>query len=236
MMLDLQREIRALRNPEKAKVLAGFFKTGPGQYGEGDKFLGVTVPQTRFVIKKYSKLSLDEIGELLQSEFHEERLAALLILVFQFQNGNDKIQKSIFEFYLQNTGRINSWDLVDLSAPQIVGAVLAGKPKDILFALAGSKSLWERRIAMVATFFEIKNGRGQTTLAIAEKLLNDKHDLMHKAVGWMLREVGKRCSQKEEEIFLQKYAQTMPRTMLRYAIERFDEKKRQQYLKYGKGI
>lgn len=223
-----------MKNPEKAKVLAGFFKTGKGHYGEGDKFLGIAVPQTRAVIKKYKDLILTEIKQVLQSEFHEERLAAVLIMVGQYEKGGSKIRKNIFEFYLKNAKQINNWDLVDLSAHQIVGGFLADKPKDILFRLADSKILWERRIAMVATFFEIKNGKSETALAIAEKLLTDKHDLMHKAAGWMLREVGKRCSQKEEEVFLKKHAATMPRTMLRYAIERFDEDKRQYYLKYKK--
>ncbi|NTV40714.1 MAG: DNA alkylation repair protein [Candidatus Moranbacteria bacterium] len=228
--MKIKKELKQLANPEKAKVLAGFFKTGKGQYGEGDKFLGITVPQTRAVTKKYWQLPLAEIQELLKSAFHEERLAALLILVAQFEKGDEKKRKKIFDLYLKNTRWINSWDLVDLSADKIVGAYLSDKPKDILFKLAKSKLLWERRIAMLATFHEIKNGRSETALAIAEKLLNDKEDLMHKAVGWMLREVGKRCSQKEEEVFLRKYAKVMPRTMLRYAIERFKEGKRQEYL------
>lgn len=228
---QLQKDLRTLKNPEKAKVLAGFFKTGKGQYGEGDKFLGISVPQTRTVVKEFAELSLVEIAKLLQSAFHEERLASLLILTQQYKKGNAQKQKSIFEFYLKNAKRINSWDLVDLSADKIVGAHLFGKSKKILFKFIESESLWERRIAMVSTFHEIKLGKSETALAIAEKLLNDKEDLMHKAVGWMLREVGKRCSQKEEEKFLQKHWNSMPRTTLRYAIERFDEKKRQQYLK-----
>ncbi|NTW27508.1 MAG: DNA alkylation repair protein [Candidatus Moranbacteria bacterium] len=232
MILELQKEMRKLKNPAKAKVLAGFFKTGKGQYGEGDEFLGITVPQTRAAIKKFQQLSLKEIEKLLQSEFHEERLAAILILVFQYAKGDEKNRQSIFEFYLRSNDKINSWDLVDLSAPQIVGEFLTDKSKEILFKLAESKSLWERRIAMVATFTDIKNGKSQTTFAIAEKLLKDKEDLLHKATGWMLREVGKRCSQEEEEIFLKKHAATMPRTMLRYALEHFPEEKRQLYLKY----
>ena len=231
MTLEIQKEIRKLVNPEKAKILAGFFKTGKGQYGEGDKFLGITVPQTRAVVKKYWQLSLAEVQELLKSTFHEERLAALLILVEQYQKGDEKQKKKIFQAYLKNTQWINNWDLVDLTADRIVGAYLADKPKDLLFKLAQSKLLWERRIAMLATFHEIKNGRSEIALAIAEKLLGDQEDLMHKAVGWMLREVGKRCSQKEEEKFLQKYIKVMPRTMLRYAIERFEEGKRLRYLK-----
>lgn len=232
MLSMLQEELRKLKNPAKAKVLAGFFKTGKGQYGEGDKFLGIVVPRIRLTIKKYQNLSLDDIGNVLQSEFHEERLAAALILVSQFENGNEKRQKEVFDFYLKNIGKINNWDLVDSSASQIVGAYFAGKPKDILFELVKSKSLWSRRVAMVSTFHEIKNGKSELALAVAEKLLDDKEDLMHKAVGWMLREVGKRCSLEKEEIFLEKHAATMPRTTLRYALEHFSEDKRRLYLNY----
>jgi len=231
MLKETRKEIRSLANSEKAKILVGFFKTGKGQYGEGDKFLGITVPQTRTVAKKYWQLPLAEVLQLLQSAFHEERLAALLILVLQYQKGDEKQRKKIFQAYLENTQWINNWDLVDLTADRIVGAYLADKPKDLLFKLAQSKLLWERRIAMLATFHEIKNGRSEIALAIAEKLLGDQEDLMHKAVGWMLREVGKRCSQEEEEKFLQKYIKVMPRTTLRYAIERFEEGKRLRYLK-----
>ena len=210
--------------------MAGFFKTGKGQYGEGDKFLGITVPQTRTVAKKYWQLPLAEVLQLLQSAFHEERLAALLIMILQYQKGDEKQKKEIFQAYLENTQWINNWDLVDLTADRIVGAYLDDKTKDLLFKLAQSKLLWERRIAMLATFYEIKKGKSEIALAVAEKLLGDREDLMHKAVGWMLREVGKRCSQKEEEKFLQKYIKVMPRTTLRYAIERFEEGKRRQYL------
>ena len=231
MLKEIRKELRNLANPEKAKILMGFFKTGKGQYGEGDKFLGIMVPQTRLVAKKHAQLPLAEVLQLLQSAFHEERLAALLILVLQYQQGDEKQKKKIFDAYLKNTQWINNWDLVDLTADRIVGAYLSDKPKDILFKLAESKLLWERRIAMLATFHEIKNGRSETALAIAEKLLLDREDLMHKAVGWMLREVGKRCSHQVEEKFLQKYVKLMPRTTLRYAIERFEEGKRLRYLK-----
>ena len=231
MLKEIRKELRNLANPEKAKILMGFFKTGKGQYGEGDKFLGITVPQTRLVAKKHAQLPLAEVLQLLQSAFHEERLAALLILVLQYQQGDEKQKKKIFDAYLKNTQWINNWDLVDLTADRIVGAYLANKPKDLLVKLAKSNMLWERRIAMLATFHEIKNGRSEIALAIAEKLLLDQEDLMHKAVGWMLREVGKRCSQQAEEKFLQKYAKLMSRTTLRYAIERFEEGKRLRYLK-----
>ncbi|MEI8344038.1 MAG: DNA alkylation repair protein [Candidatus Moraniibacteriota bacterium] len=230
MLKELRKEIRSLANPQKARILAGFFKTGKGQYGEGDKFLGITVPQTRTVAKKYWQLPLAEVLQLLQSAFHEERLAALLIMILQYQKGDEKQKKEIFQAYLENTQWINNWDLVDLTADRIVGAYLDDKTKDLLFKLAQSKLLWERRIAMLATFYEIKKGKSEIALAVAEKLLGDREDLMHKAVGWMLREVGKRCSQKEEEKFLQKYIKVMPRTTLRYAIERFEEGKRRQYL------
>lgn len=228
---DFQKEIRKLKNPKKAKVLAGFFKTGKGQYGEGDKFLGVTVPQVRTLIKKFSEMSLSEIVGLLQSEFHEERLGALLIMVKQYKISNKKRKEQIFKTYLANTKKINSWDLVDLSADHIVGAHLSNKSKNILHKLTMSNLLWERRIAMLATFFDIKQGKCEIALLIAEKLLDDKEDLMHKAVGWMLREVGKRCGEAKEEEFLQKNLGKMSRTTLRYAIERFEEEKRQRYLK-----
>ena len=221
-------------NPEKAKVLSGFFKTGKGQYAEGDIFLGITVPEARKLARKYADMKISEIQELLKSKIHEERLLALMLLVNKFQSGDEKNKEKIFDFYLKNTQHINNWDLVDLSAHEIVGAFLEGKSKAVLVKLASSQSLWEKRIAMVATFYEIRNSRSETTLKIAEKLLHDEHDLIQKAVGWMLREVGKRCSQKEEEIFLDKYALVMPRTMLRYAIERFDEKKRKYYMQLGK--
>jgi 3-methyladenine DNA glycosylase AlkD len=231
MILEIKKEMKKLANPQKAKILAGFFKTGKGQYGEGDKFLGITVPQTRALVKKYWQMPIVETLQLFQSQFHEERLFALLILVRKYEKGDQEMQEKIFKLYLKNAKQINSWDLVDLTADRIVGNYLEGKSKEILFKLAGSKILWERRIAMLATFHEIKNGRSEMTLALAEKLLNDQEDLMHKAVGWMLREVGKRCSQEDEEIFLKKYVKIMPRTMLRYAIERFEEGKRQGYLR-----
>ena len=229
-----QKEIRKMANPEKAKVLIGFFKTGKGGYAETDIFLGITVPETRKLARKYAEMKISETQELLKSKFHEERLLALMLLVNKFKAGDSKTKEKIFNLYLKNTKHINNWDLVDLSAHEIVGAFLERKPKDVLLKLASSQSLWEKRIAMIATFYEIKNGRSQTTLKIAEKLLHDEHDLIQKAVGWMLREVGKRCSQKEEENFLDKYAATMPRTALRYAIERFDEKKRKYYMQLGK--
>ena len=224
----LRKELRSRASPQKAKLLAGFFKTGKGEYGEGDVFLGVTVPETRKIAIKYCDLSLADIAKLIRSEIHEERLLALLILVHKFEEGDDSCRNKIFNFYLKNTKYINNWDLADLTAPKIVGAYLVNRPRGILYKLAGSKSLWERRIAILATYAFIKAGDFKDALIISEILLNDAHDLIHKAVGWMLREVGKR-SQTAEKQFLKKYYKTMSRTMLRYAIERFPERLRKAY-------
>jgi 3-methyladenine DNA glycosylase AlkD len=209
--------------------LQRFFKTGFGQYGEGDIFLGIVVPNTRIVAKKFSDLPLYEIKKILYSRVHEERLCALLLLVEKFNKANDLEQKKIFDFYIKNAKQANNWDLVDLSAPKIVGKYLLDKSKTILYKFAKSKNLWEKRISIVSTYTFIKAGEYKDTFKIAEILMNDKHDLIHKAVGWMLREVGK-ISQKDEEKFLQKYYKKMPRTTLRYAIEKFPEEKRIKYL------
>jgi 3-methyladenine DNA glycosylase AlkD len=230
MLDDLMEEVKLLANREKAEVLQRFFKTGPGQYGEGDVFVGIVVPLSRKIAKKYASMPDDGILTLLKSKIHEERLIALLILIFQFEKGNEQKKEHIFHIYLQNTAFINNWDLVDLSAEKIVGAYLNGKPKVVLYGLACSESLWERRISIVSTFHYIKQGKYDDTLAIADILLMDREDLIHKAVGWMLREVGKRCSEEAEEIFLRKHSHEMPRTMLRYAIERFNPEKRRFYL------
>lgn len=228
--VSLQQQLKKLANPKKAIDVARFFKTGKGEYGEGDVFLGITVPEIRIVAKQYKDLSLKEIQKLLQSKIHEERLLALIILVNQFKQADEDKQQQIFDLYLSNTKYINNWDLVDASAEYIVGAYLIKRSKTILKTLAQSKSLWERRIAIIATFQFIKQKQHEHTFIIAKILLRDDHDLIHKAVGWMLREVGKRISEAIEETFLQQYYQQMPRTMLRYAIERFDEKKRKKYL------
>jgi 3-methyladenine DNA glycosylase AlkD len=230
MINALRKELKQLADPEKAKILRGFFKTGPGQYGEGDVFLGVVVPASRKIAQKYSGLSRADVLALLKSKFHEERLIALFILLLQFEKSDDQKKEEIFHLYLKHTRWINNWDLVDLSADKIVGAFLEGKSKEILSRLARSKSLWERRIAIIATFHGIKQKRCEETLTIAALLLKDKEDLIHKAVGWMLREVGKRCSEEAEEKFLKKHLKEMPRTMLRYAIERFSPEKRRFYL------
>jgi len=215
----------------KSGGIAKYFKTGPGECAEGDKFLGITVPKIRAAVKKHwREITVAQSAELLRSEYHEERMAALLILAEKFETGDELSRKNIFDLYLANAKFVNNWDLVDLSAPKIAGVYLEDKDKSILLKLAGSKNLWERRIAMLATFRFIKNGDAVMALKIAEMLINDKEDLIHKAVGWMLREVGKHCGQGAEEEFLDKHCKTMPRTALRYAIERFDEKKRQYYL------
>lgn len=229
-LTEVKKELRKNASSDKVKVLARFFKTGKGEYGEGDVFLGVTVPKIRLVSKKFSNLSLVDLRRLIRSKIHEERLLALLILVSKFQKAGGKERRKIFDFYLSHTVFVNNWDLVDLSAEHIIGAYLDGKEKSILVRLARSKNIWERRIAMLSTFHYIKQGDPIETFKIAEILINDKHDLIQKGVGWMLREVGKKCSQSAEEEFLKKHYKRMPRVMLRYAIERFDEGLRKRYL------
>jgi len=226
----LKSDIKALADPERAKKSQRYFKTGKGEYGEGDVFIGLTVPQSRSLAKKYKGLLTSELTTLLRSPIHEERLIAILILVHNFETGSDGKRSRVYEFYLQNIRYVNNWDLVDLSAHKIVGAYLFDKPKDILYVLSQSDNLWGRRIAIISTFWFIKQDEFYDAVKIGELLLFDKHDLIHKAVGWMLREVGKR-SLKTEETFLKKYAKTMPRTTLRYAIEKFPETKRKHYMK-----
>ena len=278
-LYNLRRELKSKANPKKAKALQRFFKTGYGEYGEGDIFLGIVVPETRKITQKYKDLEFKDLGELLKSKIHEERLTALLILVEQFNqfqrallNHNAvskhkhsvvinhyttrkhsatmlhhsamtrhsvQARKQIFNFYLKNTKYINNWDLVDLSAPKIVGGYLLMQSHkflyntdaiaSVLYKLVKSKNLWERRIGILSTFAFIRQNRFEESLKIAEMLLSDKHDLIHKAVGWMLREVGKR-SQPTLEKFLKKHASKMPRVMLRYAIERLSEAKRADLL------
>jgi 3-methyladenine DNA glycosylase AlkD len=227
----IRAELKSVSDPEKALVLARFFKTGPGDYGEGDRFYGVVAPKVRRIVKVHRDAPRREVRKLLHSKFHEERLTALLILVDQYQRGDDAQKKGIYDLYLAETGHINNWDLVDLTAQHIVGAWLDGKDTSVLTQLALSESLWERRIAMLATYYSIRQGDSREALRIAELLLHDPHDLIHKAVGWMLREVGNRCSLKEEVRFLDAHAPVMPRTMLRYAIERFPERLRLHYLR-----
>jgi len=225
----VRKALRKYANKEKAKVLLRFFKTGPGEYGEGDLFLGVSTPFIRKVLKEYQDLSLSDVTKLLRSKIHEERLLALLILVYQFNKADARLKKKIFRIYLVNSQFINNWDLVDLSAPQIVGGFLIDKDRKMLYKLAKSPLLWERRIAILATFSFIRTSDFVDVLAITKYLLCDKEDLIHKTCGWMLREVGKRNLQLEEN-FLRKYCKVMPRTMLRYALEKFPEEKRKLFL------
>ncbi|MGB2928669.1 MAG: DNA alkylation repair protein [Desulfobacterales bacterium] len=227
---DIRKKLQQLGSEAKAKVLQRFFKTGPGEYGEGDVFIGVRVPELKKLVKEYPDITIKEVMQLLSSTIHEERFFALLMLVSKFSKGNETVKKRIYELYLQHTKFINSWDLVDGSAHQIVGAFLMDKSKEPVYRLAKSNSLWERRIAILSTFHFIKHDNYSETLKISKILLTDDQDLIHKAVGWMLREIGKRHI-LTEEIFLKKYYKRMPRTMLRYAIEKFPESKRQKYLR-----
>lgn len=226
---SVEKELQKLKDSKRAKILSGFFKTGKGEYGQGDIFLGVTVPKQRQVAKKYIDLDLKELQKLLSGKIHEHRLTSLLILVDKYKKADEALKKKIFNFYLKSSKNINNWDLVDLSAPNIIGDFLLNKDKLILYKLAKSKNLWEKRISILATYAFIKNNQFNDTLKISQILLKDSHDLIHKAVGWMLREVGKR-NQEIEEQFLKKHFQNMPRTMLRYAIEKFPEEKRKFYL------
>ena len=227
---EVKEQLKKLANPEHAAISQKFFKTGPGEYGEGDLFIGVRVPILRKLAGQYRALPFNESKLLLRSAIHEERLLALLIFVHMFNQAADDAKKSIYELYLRSTEFINNWDLVDTSAEHIVGAYLTDRSKRPLYSLARSKNLWERRIAIMATFRYVKNQAFSDTLKLSKILLDDPHDLIHKATGWMLREIGKR-DLKAEETFLKEHYRNMPRTMLRYAIEKFPEKKRQQYLK-----
>ncbi|MCF7849981.1 MAG: DNA alkylation repair protein [Kiritimatiellales bacterium] len=226
----ISRTMHRLSNPADAISAQRFFKTGKGEYGEGDIFLGIRVPQIRNQVKTFRGTALPEIRKLLESKYHEIRLLALLMMVDLFQRSEQQTQKTIFSTYLSCTAFINNWDLVDLSADKIVGAWLLNRDKAPLYQLAKSELLWERRIAILATFHFIRNGRFDTTMEIADLLLNDGHDLIHKAVGWMLRETGNR-DLATEETFLKSRYKNMPRTMLRYAIEKFPAPRRQAYLK-----
>jgi len=227
---DIEQKLRGMANEDKAAVLRGFFKTGPGQYGEGDIFLGITVPQLRTFAKTCHDTPIPDCLALLKSRVHEQRLLALLLLIGAYSEGDGRLQKRIFRLYLDHTRYVNNWDLVDLSAPNIVGNYLSDKPRRILYDLAESESLWERRISIIATLYYIKQSEFSDTLRIARSLIHDEHDLIQKAVGWMLREVGKRDLEAEER-FLKRHYANMPRTALRYAIERFPEPKRLKYLK-----
>ncbi len=224
------RTLRRQADPERGKVLARFFKTGPGEYAEGDRFWGIPVPVTRAALRRFRNLPIKEIERLLGHPVHEARVAAVILLADRFARADEREQGRIYRLYLANTRSINNWDLVDLSAPKIVGAWLLDRPKGMLRSLARSENLWERRIAMVATLAFISRGESEDALDIAARLINDRHDLIHKAVGWMLREVGKRCSLEAERAFLDRHAATMPRTALRYAIERLSPGERRHYM------
>lgn len=229
MLRSVTTELTKLSNRSKAKILSGFFKTGKGEYGEGDIFLGINVPAQRNLAKKYASLSFRDIRTLLQSNIHEYRLVALLILQIQFNKASERTRKQIFDFYLKHKKNINNWDLIDLSAQYIIGSFLVDKDRAVLYRLARSDVVWDRRIAVISTFAFIRNDDFKDTLRISTILLQDKHDLIQKAVGWMLREVGKRDVSILEK-FLNQHYKSMPRTMLRYAIERFEETKRRWYI------
>jgi len=223
------QELLSVANPEKAMFLQGFFKTGKGQYAEGDVFLGLVVPHTRSIAKASKQTPLSELEILIQSEYHEARLCALLILVEQFKKASESERADIYTFYLNHTSQINNWDLVDISCPYIVGSFLLGKDRSRLYELAESNHLWSQRIAVVSTVAFIRKGEFMDTFALAEKLLIHEHDLMHKAVGWMLREVGKKDRASLTD-FLERNASRMPRTALRYAIEHYPEAERKAFL------
>jgi 3-methyladenine DNA glycosylase AlkD len=231
MLNNLINELKKEADSERARGYQRFFKTGKGEYGEGDIFLGLTTPQQKEIIKKYADLSFNDLQKLLESKIHEYRSVALGILVHKYKKAknNNREKKKIYEFYMKNTKNINNWDLVDLSAPTIVGDFLLREGTDTLRILAKSKNIWERRIAMVSTLTFIRNGKLGETLAIAEMLLHDEHDLIHKATGWMLREVGKR-NKNVLEIFLTSRNREMPRTMLRYSIEKFSPEERKKWM------
>ena len=226
---ELRKELAARADPERARNLASFFKTAKGQYGHGDQFIGITIPVQRQIARRYRHLALGEIEKLLASRIHEHRFTALEILVDQYEAGDAETKRAIFDFYIKNTPRVNNWDLVDTSAPYIVGEYLVSHPRDILYRLAKSSNLWERRIAIVATMAFIRRGDLKDTFAISALLLADGHDLIHKATGWMLREAGKRSGPALLDFVRQHYS-AMPRTALRYAIERFHESDRKRIL------
>jgi 3-methyladenine DNA glycosylase AlkD len=228
-LAEIRRRLLAIANPSDAQFLQGFFKTGAGQYGDGDRFLGIRVPATRALAKEFRDLSLNDVEALLHDKWHEARLLALILLAEAYERGTTADQTAIYQRYLRNTKYINNWDLVDSSAAQIVGAHLLSRSRAPLYKLVRSKSLWERRIAIVATFAFIRDGELDDSLKLAELLLTDTHDLMHKATGWVLREVGK-SDEKSLLGFLDTHAAVMPRTMLRYALERLSPTTRKRYM------
>lgn len=229
MLDELKKDLKRFADKDRAKHSAGFFKTGKGEYGEGDKFLGVSTPDSRKIAKKYKNMELAGLQKLLRSQYHEERFVALVILTQKYKRGDQEKKKKIYNFYLNNTKHINNWDLVDVSAYKILGDYLLNKDRKVLYSLTSSSSLWERRIAVIATFQFIRNNEFGDTLKISRRLLKDNEDLVHKAVGWMLREVGKRDKAVLDKFLLQNH-KIMPRTMLRYAIEKHPQQERQEYL------
>jgi 3-methyladenine DNA glycosylase AlkD len=232
MTQKIKNDLSLLENPKKIPDYMRFFKTSKGEYGEGDKFLGIKVPDIRKIVKKYFlNLSFEDIREFLYSEYHEYRMFGLLCLVYQYKSKKFiEKQKEIFEFYIENISQINSWDLVDVTAPHIVGDFLFSRDKTILYEMAKSDNLWKKRISIVSTFYFINKNEFEDTLNLADILLDDKHDLIHKAVGWALRNVGNKHLKVEINFLASRYKK-MPRTMLRYSIEKFDEELRQKYLK-----
>jgi 3-methyladenine DNA glycosylase AlkD len=224
-----QAALLALANPEKARFLAGYFKTGKGQYGEGDQFLGIVVPKVRALAKRFRHLPLPDCRKLLVSPYNEARLLALLVLVERYAKGDDATRDAVYALFLKHRHRVNNWNLVDSAAPFITGAHLLQRERSVLYGLLESNSLWDRRIAILSTFAFIRNNDFTETLQLVEKSLNDQQDLMHKACGWMLREVGNRNA-AVLEAFLARHHAGMPRTMLRYAIEKFDRDKRKAML------
>jgi 3-methyladenine DNA glycosylase AlkD len=234
---DVQKALQQYADATNASFAGRFFKTGKGQYGEGDIFIGVRVPQTRLVCKQFKDLPLAEIAKLLDSKVHEERLAAVILLSNQYPTAAEQKRQAIYDLYLEklHSGRVNNWDIVDSSAEYVVGRHLEKTDRKLLYTLAKSKDLWRRRVAIIATFGYIKRGDPTTTLDIAEILLHDDQDLIHKAVGWMLREAGKKTEQKVLTDFLDKHAHEMPRTMLRYAIEKLDATQKSYYMAAKEG-
>ena len=226
----IKNELNALEDPAHAQLEQRFFKTGKGEYGEGDVFIGLRVPDIRKVTKDYYDLSLSEIEKLLESPIHEHRLAAVIIMRWQAERANSVLKKALYDLYLSRTDRVNNWDIVDISCHKIVGAYLADKDRAVLYKLARSKQMWERRIAIISTAYFIDKNDLDDTFKLSEILLNDKEDLMHKTTGWMLREAGKKDEARLKE-FLDKYASTMPRTMLRYSLERLHPADRAHYMK-----
>jgi 3-methyladenine DNA glycosylase AlkD len=226
---EIQKRVRREADAQTALRLRRFFKTGPGQYGENDAFLGIRVPDLRRLANSFFDVPAAVFPRLLASSYHEERMLALLLMIRRFECGDDKIQENIFRLYLAHTDRINSWDLVDISAPPIVGAYLHDRDKAPVYDLARSLLLWDRRISMVSTLHDIRRGHFDTALSVSETLLPDAEDLIHKAVGWMLREIGKRDVSVLER-FLLRHCRQMPRTMLRYAVEKFPQDQRKAYL------